>query len=92
MVDLEPIADAAEIDDVREMVRCHAESTGSLLAYRVLADWDSVLERFIKVMPKDYKRVLQAYREIESAGLSGEQAIMAAFELNSKDLVRATGN
>jgi glutamate synthase (ferredoxin) len=92
MVDLDALEEIEEIAEVREMVRLHAELTGSLLAYRILADWQNVVNHFVKVMPKDYKRVLQAYREIETAGLSGDDAVMAAFELNSQDLVRASGN
>ena len=92
MVELEALEDVVEIVDVKEMVRVHAELTGSLLAYRVLADWQSVVGRFVKVMPKDYKRALQAYAEIATAGLSGDEAVMAAFVLNSQDLVRASGN
>jgi glutamate synthase domain-containing protein 2/glutamate synthase domain-containing protein 1/glutamate synthase domain-containing protein 3 len=92
MVDLDRIEDADEFDEVREMIHRHADLTGSQLAQRVLAGWHSLQGQIVKVMPKDYKRVLQAYREIETAGLSGEQAVMAAFELNSQDLVRASGN
>ena len=40
------------------------------------------LTRFVKVMPKDYKRMLEAIRRIEADGLSGEEAIMAAFDEN----------
>ncbi len=56
------------------MIRTHAELTGSLLAYRVLANWDDSLPQFVKVMPKDYKRMLQAFKEVEASGLSGDEA------------------
>ena len=92
MVDLEPLADPAEIAEVKEMVRKHAELTFSLLAYRVLADWEFTLPRFVRVIPRDYARMLSALKEVEAAGLSGEKAVMAAFELNSKDLARVSGN
>jgi glutamate synthase (ferredoxin) len=42
-------------------------------------------------MPKDYKRVLQAYKRVIASGLSGEEAIMAAFEENAKDASRIGG-
>jgi glutamate synthase (ferredoxin) len=42
-------------------------------------------------MPKDYKRVLQSLRRIKEAGLTGDEAIMAAFEENSKDAARVGG-
>jgi len=48
--------------------------------------------KFVKIVPKDYKRVLQALERVQSQGLSGEQAIMAAFEENARDLARVGGN
>ena len=92
MVDLDPLEDCAEIDEVKEMIRTHSELTGSLLGYRVLSNWNEFAPRFVKVMPKDYKRMLKAFRDVESAGLSGDEAVMAAFEMNSSDLVRVSGN
>jgi glutamate synthase domain-containing protein 3 len=53
--------DPLEEDDVaavRALVEEHLERTGSTVAARVLADWDAVLPRFVKVMPHDYKRAL----------------------------------
>jgi glutamate synthase (ferredoxin) len=40
--------------------------------------------KFVKVMPQDYKRVLTSLKKVQSQGLSGEEAIMAAFEENVK--------
>jgi glutamate synthase (ferredoxin) len=42
-------------------------------------------------MPKDYKRVLQALDEAKKQGLTGEEAIMAAFEKNARDEARVGG-
>jgi glutamate synthase (ferredoxin) len=92
MVDLEPLEEPQDIIDLRRMIEKHADATGSLLAYRILADWQNVITRVVKVMPKDYKRMLQAFRDVEATGLSGDEAVMAAFELNSNDLVRVSGN
>jgi glutamate synthase domain-containing protein 2/glutamate synthase domain-containing protein 1/glutamate synthase domain-containing protein 3 len=58
--------DAAEL---RELVSEHARRTGSALAERLLGDWEASLERFAKVMPDDYRRVLD-----EQAALDGELA------------------
>jgi len=92
MVDLGVLEDPSEIDEIKRNIQIHGELTGSLLAYRVLGNWEALLPRFVKVMPKDYKRALQAYREIELKGLSGEEANMAAFERNRLDLARVSGN
>jgi len=58
----------------------------------VLSHWDDILPRIVKIMPKDYKRMLQAMQSVENDGLSGEEAVMAAFEMNKSDLVRVSGN
>jgi glutamate synthase domain-containing protein 2/glutamate synthase domain-containing protein 1/glutamate synthase domain-containing protein 3 len=92
MVELEPLVNSDEISMVREMIQTHADLTGSLLAHRILASWNETLPCFVKVIPKDYKRMLNALSEVESNGMSGDEAIMAAFELNSRDLSRISGN
>jgi glutamate synthase (NADPH/NADH) large chain/glutamate synthase (ferredoxin) len=58
--------DAAEL---RALVLEHAQCTRSSVAERLLSDWDESLERFVKVMPDDYRRVLD-----EQAALAGELA------------------
>ncbi len=70
----------------------HAAHTHSALAERILADWDASLPKFVRVIAKDYERVLESMKEVEASGLSGEEAIMAAFELNKNDRVRVSGN
>ncbi len=47
-------------------------------------DWKNFVPKFVKVMPQDYKRVLQSLKKVQSQGLSGDDAIMAAFEENVK--------
>jgi glutamate synthase (ferredoxin) len=54
--------------------------------------WDDLLPRFVKVMPKDYQRMLAAIQRAEAAGLSGDEAIMVAFEENKNDVARVSGN
>jgi glutamate synthase (NADPH/NADH) large chain len=78
MVDLDPVTgeDAKFLWDVIER---HCEYTGSLVAARLLADWDdAVIARFTKVMPKDYKRVLAATSAAQRDGRDIDEAVMAA--------------
>jgi glutamate synthase (NADPH/NADH) large chain len=77
MVDLETL-DASDSDFVRDLVARHLAETGSVLAARLLEDWDAALPRFGKVMPKDYKRVLSAARLAEREGRDVNEAVMAA--------------
>jgi glutamate synthase (NADPH/NADH) large chain len=77
MVELEPL----EEEDrriVRELCSAHAASTGSLLAARLLARWEQTLTEIVKVMPRDYRRVLEATRRAVEAGGSVDDEIMAA--------------
>ncbi len=92
MVELEKLEKKEEIDFVKGMIERHAQYTGSQRAKQVLGLWADMTPQFVKVIPKDYKRVLQSLERIKSSGLSGEQAIMAAFEENSRDLSRVGGN
>src|SRR6185369_11776405 len=68
---------------VRAMIEKHAEFTGSARAAMILSNWEGYMNRFVKVMPSDYKRVLQALERAQAAGLSGDDALAAAFEENS---------
>jgi glutamate synthase (ferredoxin) len=90
-VSLERLEDAAEIEEIRRMIQRHGQHTRSQRAFKVLALWEEMTPKFVKVMPKDYQRMLQAIATAEQAGLSGDEAVMAAFEANAKDLARIGG-
>ena len=92
MVGLEKIEDPAEAAVLQDFIRRHAELTDSPRAREVLADWDSSLKTFVKVMPKDYKRVLESIAQAQADGLTGDEAVNAAFEANSRDTSRVGGN
>lgn len=90
MVALEKM-DPAEAEDIRQLIKRHADYTKSQKAFKVLALWDEMLPKFVKVMPKDYKRVLQALSKAQADGLSGDDALNAAFEANARDVARIGG-
>ncbi|HKJ66714.1 MAG TPA: glutamate synthase large subunit, partial [bacterium] len=92
MVFLEPLLDGEEIDEIEEMIQRHAEYTQSDLAWEVLAKWEEMVPKFIRVIPRDYKRMLEAIEQSEEQGLSGEEAVMEAFVRNKSDLARIGGN
>jgi glutamate synthase (NADPH/NADH) large chain len=77
MVDLES-PDPDDAAWLRERVERHAAETGSTVAARLLDDWERSLGSFVKVMPKDYKRVLLAEREALAEGRDPVEAVMAA--------------
>jgi glutamate synthase domain-containing protein 3 len=64
LVDLDELGED-DVAEVRALISEHVARTGSLVGRNVLASWERAAERFVKVMPRDYKRVLaeQAARE-----------------------------
>jgi len=77
MVDIDPL-DSADAEFLAQTVARHHAETGSAVAARLLASWDSAADRFTKVMPQDYKRVLRAASAAEREGRDVNEAVMAA--------------
>jgi glutamate synthase (NADPH/NADH) large chain len=77
MVELEPL-DPDDAEWLRGVLRTHAQVTGSPIASQLLDRWHSEVRQFKKVMPRDYKRVLEAARIAEESGQNVDEAIMAA--------------
>jgi glutamate synthase (ferredoxin) len=92
MVGLDKLEDAEETELVRQMVARHADYTRSQRAFKILALWEEMVPKFVKVLPKDYKRMIDAIKRAHDAGLSGDEAVMAAFEENAKDVARIGGS
>jgi glutamate synthase (ferredoxin) len=91
MVQLTSVEDVEEMEAIKNMVFRHAEYTGSSRATEVLLQWDEWLPKFVRVIPHDYKRVLDAQQQMRESGMTHERAEMAAFELNAHSLARAAG-
>jgi glutamate synthase domain-containing protein 3 len=83
------LQDSEEIEFLKSMIFRHAEYTGSRRATEVLLAWDDWLSKFVRVLPIDYKRVLDAQKELKANGLTEEEAEMVAFGLNPNDHARA---
>jgi glutamate synthase (NADPH/NADH) large chain len=77
MVELEALDDD-DLEWLHGSIQAHVDATDSAVGQRILADWDAEQKRFAKVMPRDYKRVLDAIAEAERSGTDPEEAIMAA--------------
>ena len=76
MADLESVSDPEDISTLKELIENHKKYTGSTPATEILADWDAAVKRFKKIMPRDYRRVLEerklngegTERELEAVG------------------------
>jgi glutamate synthase (NADPH/NADH) large chain len=77
MVDLEPLSPDERVW-LRDRITMHRDETGSEVAQRILADWVSSSEQFVTVMPRDYRRVLEATELAVAEGRSVDDAVMEA--------------
>jgi glutamate synthase (NADPH/NADH) large chain len=77
MVDIDEFDDA-DVEWLRDIIVAHVDATDSVVGRQILADWSGQVGNFVKVMPRDYKSVLQAIAAAEAAGEDVDKAIMAA--------------
>ncbi|CNM55791.1 ferredoxin-dependent glutamate synthase 1 [Mycobacterium tuberculosis] len=77
MVELETL-DEDDADWLHGTIQVHVDATDSAVGQRILSDWSGQQRHFVKVMPRDYKRVLQAIALAERDGVDVDKAIMAA--------------
>jgi glutamate synthase (NADPH/NADH) large chain len=92
MVQLFPLSDPAETAQIKLLLERHVQYTGSTRARALLDDWATTVSRFIRVVPNDYRRVIEAQARMRERGLSQDEAEMAAFDENVLDARRVAGN
>lgn len=92
MVLLEHLEDPKEIEVVYGMIQRHSMYTDSMLAMKILSNWDQSIRQFVRVIPKDYKRMLNQIEKAQDQGFTGDTALLAAFEANMRELARTGGN
>ena len=80
LVDLRAVEGDA-VEELHGYVRAFFEETGSEVAEQLLADWPAAVARFTEVMPRDYKRVLDARAEAEAEGLDEDQTAARIMEV-----------
>jgi glutamate synthase domain-containing protein 3 len=78
MVDLEPVVKPYDVDLLQALVENHRRLTGSAPAQYVLENWDTLLPRFVKVMPIDYRRVLEQMEREQAQAAQTQQELAAA--------------
>ncbi|HUZ44238.1 MAG TPA: glutamate synthase large subunit [Acidimicrobiales bacterium] len=74
-VDIEPL-DEEDLGLLADLIGRHRVETDSAVAARLLADWDTAVAQFVKVMPRDYKRVMTTLKLAEAEGRPAEEAVM----------------
>ncbi|MDX2019263.1 MAG: glutamate synthase large subunit [Deltaproteobacteria bacterium] len=91
MVAVEPVTNAEELEEVQRLISKHLQYTGSERAKTILTGWQEWRKMFVRVIPHDYRRMLEAQQEMLQKGMSPAEAEMAAFEKNANDGARAAG-
>jgi len=77
MVDLETLSDE-DVEIIKIMLNKHGQYTQSTVANRILDNWRLFHPKFVKIMPKDYKRVLLAIKKARETGVPEDEAVMEA--------------
>ena len=67
MVDLEEMDDADDVAELKTLIEEHVAATGSERAAAILDEWETEVGKFVKVMPRDYKRALAELAAEEAA-------------------------
>lgn len=76
MVELYPLKEKEDIQELKTMISNHHKFTGSSVARRILDNWEKILPKFVKVYPNDYRRVLE---EKKSGKKKSEEVAEALF-------------
>ena len=84
-VDLEPLDGDEDVQLVMELLKRHVRHTGSTLAARLLTDWSATAKLFVKVMPRDYKRVLEGKSQFGAVSL--EPIVLSNFDQAAPEVV-----
>ena len=64
MVDVYPVKAKEDIEELKRLIEQHFELTGSTVAQKILSSWEAALAQFVKVFPRDYRRVLEEASEL----------------------------
>ncbi|XP_039044583.1 glutamate synthase 1 [NADH], chloroplastic-like isoform X4 [Hibiscus syriacus] len=85
LVDLDKVEEEEDIATLKMMIQQHQRHTNSQLAREVLADFENLLPKFIKVFPRDYKRILEKMKDEEASKEASKEALENAEEAEDKD-------
>ena len=75
--------DALDVVTLYTLIRRHTEYTGSSAGREILDNWPTMVQRFVKVLPNDYKEVLEATAKASAEGYTGDELITRAFSIKT---------
>ena len=85
MVSLEPVTNKYDVIELKEIIGDHVAYTNSEKGKKILDNFLEYLPKFKKIIPHDYKRMMNTIVQMEEKGLSSEQAQIEAFYANAKN-------
>ncbi|WP_406687594.1 glutamate synthase large subunit [Rossellomorea vietnamensis] len=85
LVLVQPLFDPEEMQDVYDMIERYVHYTSSNNGKKILANWESYVSKFVRVIPKSYLKMRERISELENSGLEKFDAEMAAFEEGTKE-------
>ncbi len=80
LVSMEEVTDQRDKEILRGLVQKHFDQTGSAVAKKILDDFDEAVSKFKKIIPNDYKRMLEEIAKSEEKGRSYDEAVLEAFK------------
>jgi glutamate synthase (ferredoxin) len=84
LVGIESLSNKYDVIELIDMIKEHVTYTNSEKGKMILDNIEEYLPKFKKVMPHDYKRMMNAIVQMEERGLNSEQAQIEAFYMNKK--------
>ncbi|MCC5801064.1 glutamate synthase large subunit [Rossellomorea vietnamensis] len=85
LVLVQPLFDPEEMQNVYDMIERYVHYTSSNNGKKILANWESYVSKFVRVIPKSYLKMRERISELENSGLEKFDAEMAAFEEGTKE-------
>ena len=79
MISIEAVTDKYEVSELKHLIMDHVNYTNSEIGKRILEDFEGYLPKFKKIIPKDYKKMMNMIVAFEEKGLSREKAAIEAF-------------
>lgn len=79
MISIESVTDKYEVSELKQLIMDHVNYTNSEIGKRILEDFEVYLPKFKKIIPKDYKKMMNMIVAFEEKGLSREKAAIEAF-------------
>jgi glutamate synthase (ferredoxin) len=84
LVEFSVLSEREDISKVHELIENHLKYTKSQNAKNILENWDKYVSKFVKIIPREYKNMLQLIENAKLKGMTDDDAALAAFKQATK--------